>query len=753
MADQIKQIKEFPQKPDFGDDDLLLIQGQGTTYNVQGRAVKKYAEDSAKPQVELAAQEAQAAAEAADRAEAAIQHPAIPDPATGNWKVWDQVSESYQETVPPVRAEGQDFEIKGYYPTLEALEAAVPSPEKGYAYGIGTEAPYDIYVWDVVHGAWKNNGPMTASGDMLKSKYDPQHKERDIFAYADAAHVGKSMAGQTVEPEQGTTVTAGAGAEVFNTYSPRTYGTDDGYETVIPLTGNVASGAWSHAEGTGTTATGHRAHAEGQSTIASGEASHAEGGRFTGQVGCIASSYGSHAEGTSTTASGDSAHAEGRGTKAQGMGSHSEGQNTTASKDWSHAEGKDTVADGVRSHAEGSSTQATGQNSHAEGYSGIAEGSASHVEGGKTANGDPNKASGYAAHAEGMSTLASGDESHSEGDMTIASGISAHAEGSHGIASGQASHVEGGYITGKEYNKASAYAAHAEGESTEASGVASHAEGRETVAKGYSSHAGGEFTIASASGQTAIGWANVESSNTNDVFIVGYGSVSGGVVSARANAFRVTPTGVYAKGNYNASGADYAELFEWADGNPESVDRVGRFVTLEGKNIRLAGPGDGYILGIVSGAPSVVGDVYDDQWQGMYLTDIFGRPIWEDVEVPAVTEEVEIPVEGQDPNGYIYTIFTRKETHVVTPAHTERRQKLNPDYDPNQPYVPRSERPEWDAVGMLGKLVAVDDGTCQVNGWATVGEGGAATASAERTRFRVMERLDESHVRILILVS
>lgn len=767
MADQIKQIKEFPQKPDFGDDDLLLIQGQGTTYNVQGRAVKKYAEDSAKPQVELAAQEAQAAAEAADRAEAAIQHPAIPDPATGNWKVWDQVSESYQETVPPVRAEGQDFEIKGYYPTLEALEAAVPSPEKGYAYGIGTEAPYDIYVWDVVHGVWVNNGPMTASGDMLKSKYDPQHKEQDIFAYADAAHVGKSMAGQTVEPEQGTTVTAGVGAEVFNTYSPRTYGTDEGYETVIPLTGNVASGAWAHAEGTATTATGHRAHAEGQSTIASGEASHAEGGRFTGQVGCIASSYGSHAEGTSTTASGNSAHAEGRGTKAQGMGSHSEGQNTTASKDWSHAEGQNTVADGVRSHAEG--------------YSGIAEGSASHVEGGLVAGENPNKASGYAAHAEGASTLASGNESHAEGDKTTASGLAAHAEGGRGIASGNASHVEGGYITGKEYNKASAYAAHAEGESTEASGEASHAEGRETIASGnfshaegnaaqasgrqshaegykteaigYQSHAGGAFTIAKANAQTVIGWANVVSESVSDVFIVGYGSVSNDVISARANAFRVTPTGVFAKGNYNASGADYAELFEWTDGNPESVDRVGRFVTLEGKNIRLAGPGDGYILGIVSGAPSVVGDVYDDQWQGMYLTDIFGRPIWEDVEVPDLTETVEIPVEVPGEGDEAPRLETRMETRVVIPAHTERRQKLNPDYDPNQPYVPRSERPEWDAVGMLGKLVAVDDGTCQANGWATVGDGGAATASEERTRFRVMERLDESHVRILILVS
>lgn len=192
MADLLKQIKEFPQKSDFGDDDLILIQGQGTTYNVKGQSVKTYAENAAKPQVTLAAAQvalaeaqAEAAGEAASRAEAAIQHPAIPDPATGNWMVWDQVSEAYTQTTPPVRAEGQDFEIRGYYPTLDALEAAIPNPEKGYAYGIGTEAPYDIYVWDKIHSVWVNNGPMTASGDMLKSTYDPQHKNQDIFAYVD----------------------------------------------------------------------------------------------------------------------------------------------------------------------------------------------------------------------------------------------------------------------------------------------------------------------------------------------------------------------------------------------------------------------------------------------------------------------------------------------------------------------------------------------------------------------------------------
>lgn len=705
MADLIKQIKEFPQKPDFGDGDLLLIQGQGTTYNVQGQAVKKYAEDSAKPQVELAKKEAQAAAAAASRAEAAIQHPAIPDPETGNWLVWDQVSESYQQTEPPVRAEGQDFEIRGYYSTLEALEAAVSEPEKGYAYGVGTEVPYDIYVWDVVHSVWVNNGPMTTSGDMLKSKYDPQHKEQDIFAYADAAKqaaldadVGRSMAGKTVEPTQGTTVTAEAGAEVFNDYRERTYGTDEGYETIIPRSGNIASGLYSHAEGEFSTASGRNAHAEGVGTTASGNSAHAEG--------------------VSTQASNSGAHSEGRGTKAEGLGAHAEGVNTTASKDCSHAEG--------------SATQAMGQNSHAEGYRGIAEGSASHVEGGQITDKAVNKASGYAAHAEGASTLASGAQSHAEGEQTTAAGRDSHAEGYRTTAS-------------KDYS-------HAEGDNNHAEGNNSHAEGKETQALSVCSHTGGIGTVAEYYAEMAIGKWNVKKNPdkytySGDLFVVGMGNSE----TERANTFRVNHGGVYGTSAFNSSGADYAELFEWADGNPEAQDRAGRFVTLEGVNIRLAGPGDGYILGIVSGAPSVVGDVFDDQWQGMYLTDVLGRPIWEDVEVPAVTEEVETPVEVPGEGEEAPRVETRKEVRVVIPARTERRQKLNPDYDPGQTYVPRSERPEWDAVGMLGKLVAVDDGSCRVNGWATVGEGGAATNSEERTQYRVMARLDDRHVRILIL--
>lgn len=54
--------------------------------------------------------------------------------------------------------DGSDFRILGYYESLEALTAAVEKPERGDVYGVGAEAPYQIYVYDGLNGCWVNNG-------------------------------------------------------------------------------------------------------------------------------------------------------------------------------------------------------------------------------------------------------------------------------------------------------------------------------------------------------------------------------------------------------------------------------------------------------------------------------------------------------------------------------------------------------------------------------------------------------------------
>lgn len=53
---------------------------------------------------------------------------------------------------------GKDFKVLGYYDTLLLLQAAVTTPEAGDAYGVGTAAPYTIYIYDGVNSAWVDNG-------------------------------------------------------------------------------------------------------------------------------------------------------------------------------------------------------------------------------------------------------------------------------------------------------------------------------------------------------------------------------------------------------------------------------------------------------------------------------------------------------------------------------------------------------------------------------------------------------------------
>lgn len=387
------------------------------------------------------------------------------------------------------------------------------------------------------------------------------------------------------------------------------------------------------------------------------------------------------------------------------------------------------IAIGNYSHAEGEATTAITRATHAEGGYTIARKYASHAEG------DGSKATGMTSHAEGVATTASGNYSHSEGDTTLASGNTTHAEGFSTKAIGNYSHAEG------NISEAQGHMSHAEGIANIATGAGSHAEGGFTEALSTGSHASGQGTVSYHRGLTSVGDWNVRkdvSTDIGDLLVVGKGTAD----NARSNAFRVSTSGIYGAFAFSSTGADYAELFEWSDGNPEAEDRVGRFVALDGERIRIAAPEDDCVIGVVSGEPSIIGDVHDDQWRGMYMTDVYGRPEWEDVWVD--DETVECPSRDNP---------EETETIVITPAHLSHRMRVNPDYDNAQEYIPRTERKEWDAVGMMGKLVVIDDGTCEVNGWCQVGDGGVAMRSEERTHYRVMSRLDDTHIRIMIWMA
>ena len=73
------------------------------------------------------------------------------------------VDEWLAELVGPPGPKGEDgsgVEILGTYDDLEALEAAVQSPQQGDMYNVGTEAPFQIYMWDATSGggSWVHQG-------------------------------------------------------------------------------------------------------------------------------------------------------------------------------------------------------------------------------------------------------------------------------------------------------------------------------------------------------------------------------------------------------------------------------------------------------------------------------------------------------------------------------------------------------------------------------------------------------------------
>lgn len=360
------------------------------------------------------------------------------------------------------------------------------------------------------------------------------------------------------------------------------------------------------------------------------------------------------------------------------------------------ATGKNAIAIGTRSTASssrngfsiaiGTDTSATADNSFAMGYSAFASAPCS-------------VAMGRTSEASGMNSVAIG-QSSADGNYAASFGS--------GTASGDYS------ISACNSTSSGKYSA--------AFGCGNNALDYQTKVGKYAK-----------AGTAGLSTDNV----TGDAFIIGNGTST----TSLSNAFRVTYTGkAYGLSAYGSSGADYAEYFEWKDGNPDNEDRRGRLVTLDGEKIRLATVDDDYILGIVSANPCIEGDVYSDDWQGKYLTDVFGQRLTQTVHIPARYEEQEIT----DPE----TGETTTENVLVEEEHEAVQWVLNPDFDPEQEYVSREDRKEWSAIGMMGKLVVVDDGTCEVNGYCKAGVNGIATKADDG--YRVMARIDDTHIRVLV---
>ena len=185
MADS--NIGALPQAPQLDDDSLLVAEQQGQAMKVTGAQFKEFGRQAVVGQVQSYVDAAQAAAKEAVSAVSAVTgmtveaHPGQ-EAAVSRSERDGKVHLSFtlprgEQGIPgpegPVGARGprgetgKGLDILGYYDSLEALKGAVTAPEAGDAYGVGTEPPYSIYVFDGVTLDWKDNGQLSGGGEIV----------------------------------------------------------------------------------------------------------------------------------------------------------------------------------------------------------------------------------------------------------------------------------------------------------------------------------------------------------------------------------------------------------------------------------------------------------------------------------------------------------------------------------------------------------------------------------------------------------
>lgn len=146
-----------------------------------------------------------------------------------------------------------------------------------------------------------------------------------------------------------------------------------------------------------------------------------------------------------------------------------------------------------------------------------------------------------------------------------------------------------------------------------------------------------------------------------------------GAVKIGVTQFKITLDGVYHGKNAAIQAADYAEWFEGEADLPPGLSLV-----VGEKGVRAFDPAADKAEDIVGVSrpgdtrAALIGNSAELHWARMYLSDEFGAPVW---------------TETRDADGRVY-----------------RTQAVNPDYDPKRPYAPRSLRPEWTLVGLLGQI-------------------------------------------------
>lgn len=217
-------------------------------------------------------------------------------------------------------------------------------------------------------------------------------------------------------------------------------------------------------------------------------------------------------------------------------------------------------------------------------------------------------------------------------------------------------------------------------------------------------------------GKYAVIVASKNIINNNDNRLTGGYKATGDASEANRKWELDSNTGdlVYS-GNASTVFSDYGEFFE----NLKNGEiGMGVIIALEGAKVRPAKKDEDFI-GVVSGTAAIrLGDT-PFHWQGRYLKDKWGRPIYEEIDDPDWQ-----PKKGQK----------EKDRPKI------KIQKEHKEFDLKKEQIPRSQRPEeWTLVGLLGQVYVRCDKTVQPGDYIKSKANGTGTKAADKTRLRAMK--------------
>ena len=237
-------------------------------------------------------------------------------------------------------------------------------------------------------------------------------------------------------------------------------------------------------------------------------------------------------------------------------------------------------------------------------------------------------------------------------------------------------------------------------------GAGSHAHGsRSSVMNSLESE-----TLPGAYCQTIVNSRGVKSPG-NYHFLLGYGT-DGAKYENTTVDISTTSGNIKTKGTVSSGQnfGDYAEYFESQSGQEI---KNGYMVALDGRYIRKANSND-IPIGVISGTAGVVLGNQMFHHKDKFLKDEFG-----------VTLTEWTTKEWQDDKGNWYS------EEVETPIP-------NPDFVEKEDYEARSERPEWNVVGLMGQVFTRIDSTVSVNDYIKPDKG-IGTKDNNNGYYRVLE--------------